>query len=153
MDTRIFLTILKSPHLGGRFGYFLFFLLGEGEGRVRGAEGWGVGGVDFLLKIPKGGGVGSPGGGGAEGPGGCLRRIGDLGGGLNIFFGAETSTKLGSNVGYSGTIPLTFRETKSTVRVSLQECLFTGSSKVTSYGLWQKRVRFLEEGFDSTPEN
>ena len=35
-----------------------------------------------------GGGGGSPGGGGAEGPGGCLRRIGEFGGGggLNIFF-------------------------------------------------------------------
>ena len=42
------------------------------------------GGGRFLLKIPGGG---SPGGRGAEGPGGCLRRIGELGGGgLNIFF-------------------------------------------------------------------
>ena len=61
--------------LGGHFGYFLFFLLGEGgRGGVRGRrEG---GGLDFLLKIPEGG---SP--GGAEGSGGCLRRIGDLRGG------------------------------------------------------------------------
>ena len=45
----------------------------------------------FLLKIP---GAGSPGGRGAEGPGGCLRRIGELGGGgLNIFFRTEMSTK------------------------------------------------------------
>ena len=67
---------------------FYFFLLGEGEGKVWGVGGWGV---DFLLKIR---GVGSPGGGGAEGPGGCLRRIWEfLGGGLNIFFGAEMSTK------------------------------------------------------------
>ena len=54
-----------------------FFLLGEGEGGVRGAE---KGEDDFLLKIPGEGG-GSPGGGGAEGPGGCLRRIGEFGGG------------------------------------------------------------------------
>ena len=33
------------------------------------------------------------------------------------------------------------RETKDTVRVSLQEYLFTGSSKATSCGFWQKRVR------------
>ena len=32
--------------LGGRFGYFLFFLLGEGEWGVRGSGGWG-GGSDF----------------------------------------------------------------------------------------------------------
>ena len=36
---------------------------------------------------------------------------------------------------------LALRETKDTVRVSLQEYLFTGSSKVTSCGFWQKRVR------------
>ena len=47
------------------------------EGGVRGAGG----GIGFLLNIP-----------GGEGPGGCLRRIGEFfgGGGLNIFFGAET---------------------------------------------------------------
>ena len=38
----------------------------------------------------------------------------------------------------------TFRETKGTVRVSLQEYLFTGSSKVTSCGFWQKRVRLSD---------
>ena len=38
---------LKSEHsLGGRFGYFLFFLLGGGEGGVRGAGG--VGGGDLV---------------------------------------------------------------------------------------------------------
>ena len=49
---------------------------------------------------------------------------------------------------------LMFRETKDTVRVSLQEYLFTGSSKVTSCGFWQKRVRLsdlLEGGYNSTP--
>ena len=69
---------------GGRLSsYFLFFSCsGRGKGE---SEAAGRGGVDFLLKIPEGG--GSPGGGGAEGPGGCLRQIGDfLGGGLNIFF-------------------------------------------------------------------
>ena len=34
-----------------------------------------------------------------------------------------------------------FRETKDTVRVSLQEYLFTGSSKATSCGFRLKRVR------------
>ena len=36
------------------------------------------------------------------------------------------------------------RETKDTVRVSLQQYLFTGSSKVTSCGFRQKRVRLWE---------
>ena len=36
------------------------------------------------------------------------------------------------------------RETKDTVRVSLQEYLFTGSSKVTSCGFWKKRVRLSD---------
>ena len=70
-------------NLGGRFGYFYVFLLGGGEGGVRGA--WGVGGEDFLLKI-------SGGGGGARGRG-CLREIWGGGGGLNIFFRAEIPTK------------------------------------------------------------
>ena len=69
--------------------FLFFFLLGGGEGGVRGDRegGW------FLLKIPEGG--GSPGGGGDEGPGGWLQRIGDLGGGEDkySFFGAEMSTK------------------------------------------------------------
>ena len=39
---------------------------------------------------------------------------------------------------------LKIRETKDTVRVFLQEYLFTGSSKVTSCGFWQKRVRLLD---------
>ena len=45
------------------------------------------------------------------------------------------------------------RETKDTVRVSLQEYLFTGSSKVTSCGFWQKRVQLwdlLEGGLTAT---
>ena len=81
----------SKEFLGGRFGYFLFFLLGEGEGGVRGAR-RGVGGIGSLLKIPGGGGVFQE----QEGPGGCLRRIGDFwGGGANIFFfGAETFIKV-----------------------------------------------------------
>ena len=56
--------------LGGRFGYFLFFLLGGGEG---GSEAPGRGGGRlFLLKIPRGGGVSQEGG---EGRGGCLWEI------------------------------------------------------------------------------
>ena len=52
----------------------------------------GAGGIGFLLKIPGGGGGCFQEG---EEPGGCLWRIGEFGGGggLNIFFGAETSTK------------------------------------------------------------
>ena len=62
---------------------FYFFLLGEGEGGVRGARPRGRGRF-FFLKSQEGGGV-SRGGGGA---GGCLSRIGEffLGGGVNIFF-------------------------------------------------------------------
>ena len=58
---------------------FNFFLLGVGEGGVRGVgEGGGV--SVFLLKIQgaRGGGLQK---GGAEGPGGCLRRIREWGGG------------------------------------------------------------------------
>ena len=36
------------------------------------------------------------------------------------------------------------REIKDTVRVSLQEYLFTGSSKVSFCGFWQKRVRLSD---------
>ena len=72
--------------LGGRFGYFLFFLLRGGEGGVRGdREG---GGVGFLLKIP-GGGVSQRGWEGARGPGGCLQGIWRNwggGGGAKYFF-------------------------------------------------------------------
>ena len=69
--------------LGGRFGYFLFFLLWGGEGGVRdGRRGAGFG---FLLEIPGGGeGLQERGGGGAEGLGGCLCGIG--GGGLKKYF-------------------------------------------------------------------
>ena len=77
-------------HLGGRFGYFLFFSArGRGRGSPRHRGGWGD---DFLLKIPAGG-VSRAGGGGGEGPGGCLREIWGGGGGLNIFFGAEIPSK------------------------------------------------------------
>ena len=75
------MSLTEGHHLGGRFGYFLFVLIGGREGAVRGAR---KGGGRFSLKIP-GGGVGSPRrGGGGEGSGGCLRGI--SGGGLNIFF-------------------------------------------------------------------
>ena len=60
---------------------FYFFLLGEGEGRVRGA---GRGGRLIFIENPRRGVLQR---GGAEAPGGCLRRIGEFGGGgLNIFF-------------------------------------------------------------------
>ena len=66
---------------------FYFFLLGGGEGGVRGA-GRGGGG-DFLLKIP-GGGVSRAGGGrGARGRESVCGELG--GGGLNIFFRGRNS--------------------------------------------------------------
>ena len=69
---------------------FNFFLLGGGEGGVRGTrKGRGVG---FFLKIPGGGGGLAAEGGGVEGPGGCL--CGMWGGGLNIFFRGRNSHKL-----------------------------------------------------------
>ena len=62
-----------APVLGGRFGAFLFFLLGEGEGGVRGSVPGGVG-DRFLLKIQGGG--GPP---GREGPRGREGVCGELG--------------------------------------------------------------------------
>ena len=50
--------------LGGRFGYFLCFLLEAGEGGVRGA-----GKEGFFLRKSQGGSVSRAGRG--EGPGGC----------------------------------------------------------------------------------
>ena len=66
--------------------FFIFFLLGEGEGGVWGARRGGGGGLVFYWKS-QGGGFEE-----GEGPGARLRRIGDFsgvvggGGGLNIFF-------------------------------------------------------------------
>ena len=51
--------------------------------------------------------------------------------------------------------PFFIREIKDTVKVSLQEYLFTGSSKATSCGFWQKRVRLwdlLEGGLAALQE-
>ena len=77
-------NVTKIALLGGRFGYFLF-LLGEGEGGVRGAGRGADGDHRFLIENPRRG--GSPAQEGAEGPGGCLRRIGELGwGGAKYFF-------------------------------------------------------------------
>ena len=67
--------------LGGRFGYFLFFLLGGGEGGVQGA---GRGGREiFYGKSQEAGGVSRVGGGwGGDGSGVC----GEFGGGAKYFF-------------------------------------------------------------------
>ena len=77
--------LFPAKTLGGRFGCFIFFLLGESEAPGRGVA-W------FLLKIPWGWGSCRR-GGGRRG----ARRVfaGNLGGGggLNIFFGAEIPTK------------------------------------------------------------
>ena len=69
--------------LGGRFGYFLFFLLGEGGRRSPRCRGGGTG-DRFFIENPKEGGVSST--GGAEGPGGCLWQIGEFGGGGAKYF-------------------------------------------------------------------
>ena len=60
-----------------RIGFY-FFLLGEGEGGIRGI---GEGGGSIFIENPRRGEGVSSGGEGAEGPGGCLRRIGEFGGG------------------------------------------------------------------------
>ena len=66
-------ALFRSLNPGGRFGYFIFFLLGGAERGVRGA-GKGAGGR-FLLKIPGGGGPSGGWGRRGEGLGGCLRGI------------------------------------------------------------------------------
>ena len=70
--------VSPNPFLGGRFGYFLFFLHGEGEGGVRGV---GRGGVRFLLKIPGGGEGFLQDGKGLRGWEGVCGELGNLGGG------------------------------------------------------------------------
>ena len=49
-----------------------------------------------------------------------------------------------ANVEYVKYFRGNLRETKDTVRVSLQEYLFASSSKATSSGFWQKRVRLSD---------
>ena len=68
-----------------------YFLLGKGEGGVRGAGR--AGGVRFFLS--KNARRGSPGGGGGKGLEGVCGEFGNWGGGLNFFFfGAAMSTKI-----------------------------------------------------------
>ena len=80
----------KKPHkkgifLGGRVGYFLFFfLLGKGEGGVRGAR---RGGIHFLLKIPGGGGFSRRGRGAGRVSAANLGNL-EGGGGQFFFFSA-----------------------------------------------------------------
>ena len=76
-DLQSFLALtVAGINLGGRFGYFLFlFCSGRGKGSPRPAGGGGR----FFIENPRRG--GSRRGRGAAGPGGCLRRIGDFGGG------------------------------------------------------------------------
>ena len=64
---------------------FYFFVLGRGEGGIRGVR---KGGVRFLLKIPGGGGEG-------EGPGGCLAGIWGGGGGKYFFSGPKFPPRFG----------------------------------------------------------
>ena len=77
------MVVRVERELGRRFGYFLFFFCsGRGKGESE-AAGWGR----FFTEDPRGGGGCSL--GGAGGPGGCLRRIGDLGGGVFAWGGAK----------------------------------------------------------------
>ena len=73
---------------------FSFFLLGEGEGGVRGAGSQG-GGVNFLLKIPGGGGGVLREGEGARAGRVSAVNCGIAGGGAKHFlFGAEMSANI-----------------------------------------------------------
>ena len=85
-EVRVFKERMK---LGGRFGYFLLFLLGGGVGRQGGGRG--------LLKIPgRWGGVCQErgGGGGGRGTGGCLPGIGV---GAKLFFFRGRNARQGKN--------------------------------------------------------
>ena len=74
MDT----PFVIGSSLGGCLGYLLiFFLLGRGERRVRGA---GRGAGRFFIESRRKGGFSQEEGGGGEGPGGCLRGLGGGGG-------------------------------------------------------------------------
>ena len=76
-------TLLRTL-LGGRFGYFLFFLLGEEEGGVRGR--W-EGGCRFFIENPRRrGGFSRRGRGRGAGSVLACGELGIFGGGLNIFF-------------------------------------------------------------------
>ena len=77
--------MLVTPHcLGGRFGYFLFFLLGGGRGS--GSPRHREGGRFGLLKIPGGEGGSPKRGGGGRGAGRVSAGNSGQGWGLNIFF-------------------------------------------------------------------
>ena len=73
------------------YGYG-FFLQKERRNSRRPGKGASV----FFIENSRGGGGGSARGRGPEGPGGCLRRIGEFGGGGGqiFFLGVETSTKM-----------------------------------------------------------
>ena len=78
-------TVIAMKLLGGRFGYLLFFLLGDGVGGVRSAGR--EGGGRFLMKVPGEGGGFSREGEGPRGREGVCGELGNsFGGGLNIFF-------------------------------------------------------------------
>ena len=86
------ISVFYEPKiLRGRFGYFLFFLLGGGEGGVRGARKWGE--SVFIENPRRRGGVPGEGGGGVTRKrDGVCRELG--GGGAKYFFEAETPTKI-----------------------------------------------------------
>ena len=75
--------------LGGRFGLFFFFCLGEGRGSPRCQEGGG----SVLIENPSGGGVSQEKGGGAggQGAGRVSAENPGGGGGQNIFFRGRNS--------------------------------------------------------------
>ena len=69
-----------------RIFFIYFFARGGGIGESEAPGGRGV----FFIENPRRGGEEE---GGAEGPGGCLRRIGEFGGGGAKYFFSETSSK------------------------------------------------------------
>ena len=84
----------RKPKLGGRFGYFFYFLLGEREGGVRGRR-EGGGGSIFFFEIPEGEGF-SRRGEGPRGLGeGVYGRIGGRGRATHIcFWGRNVHQKM-----------------------------------------------------------
>ena len=74
------------------FRIFFIFFAREGEGE---SEALGGGGISFLLKVPGGGGVLQDGRGGGTGRVSAAKLFFFWeGGGLNIFFGSEMSTRI-----------------------------------------------------------
>ena len=118
--------------------FYFSFLLGEGEGGVRGAKRGGEG--RFLLKIPGGGG-GSRRGRGF--PGGLFGAIGEFGGGSKYFFsGPKRPPRKGFSAGFS----VTPKETKNTRGYWAQQYIGTKSATAKRGVHFRKDPPMLQDG-------